>query len=75
MSEGSAPNLNEQQEKTPEKFATDNVWVSSKFREEALSRGFAVIDTSLLTPADVAQKVAEYIHNLKTATINSVGCI
>lgn len=48
--------------KTPEKFAADNVWVSSKFRETAIDAGFKVIDTSVLTPEEVAQRVVDHIR-------------
>lgn len=47
--------------KTPEKFAADNVWVSSKFREAAIEYGLEVIDTSTLTPEGVAYQVVQKI--------------
>jgi broad-specificity NMP kinase len=47
--------------KTPDKFAADNVWISSKFRQEANEKGYFIIDTSNLPPEEVAQKVTEWI--------------
>lgn len=43
--------------KTPEKFIEDNVWVSGKFREEAIQAGHTILDTSDLTPEQVADYV------------------
>lgn len=40
--------------KTPEKFAQDNVWVSTKFREEAQNEGYMILDTSTHAPNEVA---------------------
>lgn len=47
--------------KTPEKFATDNVWVSSKFRQEAQEKNYHILDTSELSPEEVGQKVIDWI--------------
>lgn len=47
--------------KTPEKFATDNVWVSLKFREEANNKGYYMIDTSSLSSEEVSQKIIDWI--------------
>ena len=43
--------------KTPEKFVQDNVWVSTKFREAAEERGYTIVDTSNLTPPEVAENL------------------
>lgn len=48
--------------KTPEKFASDNVWVSSKFREAAAKSGYKILDTTNLSPEEVAQKVVELVN-------------
>jgi RNase adaptor protein for sRNA GlmZ degradation len=47
--------------KTPEKFATDNIWVSSKFREEAKEKDYSIVDTSDLSAGEVGQKITEWI--------------
>lgn len=47
--------------KTPEKFAQDNVWVSSKFREEAIQKNYFIVDTSNSSPGEVAEKVVDWI--------------
>lgn len=47
--------------KTPEKFAMDNVWVSSKFRQEAKEKDYLIVDTSKLSPEEVGQKVVDWI--------------
>lgn len=47
--------------KTPEKFTTDNVWVSSKFRQEAKEKDYFIVDTSKLLPEEVGQKVIDWI--------------
>jgi broad-specificity NMP kinase len=47
--------------KTPEKFAADNVWVSSKFRTEAKEAGYFIVDTSKLSPAEVGEEISAWI--------------
>lgn len=47
--------------KTPEKFAMDNVWVSSKFSQEAKEKGYSIVDTTNLSPEEVGQKVIDWI--------------
>ncbi|NOY35711.1 MAG: hypothetical protein GXP44_02225 [bacterium] len=47
--------------KTPEKFAADNVWISSKFREEAKKNNYHLLDTSKFAPKDVAKNVQKWI--------------
>jgi energy-coupling factor transporter ATP-binding protein EcfA2 len=47
--------------KTPEKFAADNVWISSKFREDAARLGYEILDTSRLSPEDVSRNLLELI--------------
>jgi broad-specificity NMP kinase len=47
--------------KTPEKFAADNLWVSSKFRTEAKESGYFVVDTSNLSPAEVGEEISAWI--------------
>ena len=48
--------------KTPEKFVSDNVWVSTKFRKEAKEKGYYVLDTNNLTPKEVAEKIVEWVN-------------
>ena len=43
--------------KTSQKFIEDNIWVSEKFREEAGRLGYKIIDTSELTPEQVADQI------------------
>jgi RNase adaptor protein for sRNA GlmZ degradation len=47
--------------KTPEKFAADNIWISSKFRQEAKEKNYPIVDTSNLSPKEVGQKIIEWI--------------
>ena len=47
--------------KAPEKFAADNVWILSKFRQEASEKDYSIVDTSELSPEEVGQKVADWI--------------
>ena len=54
--------LNRTVGKTPEKFISDNVWISSKFREESVEAGYFVIDTSVLNPEEVANKIIDWIN-------------
>lgn len=63
LNEASIRELGRTTGKTPEKFAQDNVWVSGKFREEALRSGYRVIDTTDLDPQGVADAVKEWIVN------------
>lgn len=46
--------------KTPEKFVQDNVWVSGKFREEATQTGYFILDTSDLTPEQIATALVNW---------------
>lgn len=48
--------------KSPEKFIEDNVWVSTKFREGAQSFGYSTIDTSKLSPQEVANQLISLIE-------------
>jgi broad-specificity NMP kinase len=59
--EGSTEELLRTTGKTPEKFVADNVWVSTKFKEEALARGYEIVETSSLSPKQVAEKVVAHI--------------
>lgn len=43
--------------KTPEKFTQDNVWVSTKFKDEAIQNGYFVLDTSSLSPEETADSL------------------
>lgn len=47
--------------KTPEKFASDNEWVSQKFREAAKEYGYTIIDTSELEPSEVATEILKLL--------------
>jgi len=47
--------------KTPEKFAADNVWVSSKFHQEAKEKDYSIIDTSNLSPEEVGRRISDWI--------------
>jgi 2-phosphoglycerate kinase len=48
--------------KTVQKFIGDNVWFSSKLREEAQRYGLGIVDTSALTPEEVAQEVVKKLN-------------
>lgn len=54
--------LNRAVGKTPEKFASDNVWVSSQFRDQAKEAGYFIVDTSNLSPEEVGNKIADWIE-------------
>lgn len=47
--------------KTLDKFVQDNVWVSDKFREEATTNGYYILDTSGLGPEQVADKLVAWL--------------
>lgn len=47
--------------KTPEKFAQDNIWISSTFREDGKKLKYLIIDTNNLNPSEVALKVLKLI--------------
>lgn len=47
--------------KTLERFVRDNIWVSEKFREEAIKNDFYVLETSRKTPEKVGCDVIEWI--------------
>ena len=47
--------------KTPEKFIEDNIWVSTQFRDTSKEAGYYVLDTSDLTPEQVAQDVVVWL--------------
>jgi len=47
--------------KTPEKFVSDNVWVASKFREEANENGYYILDTNEKNPDQVATDIIAWI--------------
>ena len=47
--------------KTPEKFASDNVWASSKFRETAAKLGYKILDTTKLSPERAAKDIISFI--------------
>lgn len=49
--------------KTPEKFVADNVWISSKFRQEAKEKGYSIVDTSNLSPEEIGQKITAWIFS------------
>lgn len=59
---GSLQELSRITGKTPEKFIEDNVWVSSQFREASKEAGYFVLDTSSLTPEQVAEEIGEWIN-------------
>ncbi len=48
--------------KTPEKFVSDNVWVASKFREEAKENAYYLLDTNEQRPDKVATSVIAWIN-------------
>ncbi len=48
--------------KTVEKFLADNIYVSSLLRKSCEERGCKIIETSDVSPAGVAQTVAEFIY-------------
>lgn len=48
--------------KTVEKFLADNIWVSSLLRKSCGERGCKMIETSDVSPMDVAQAVAGFIN-------------
>jgi len=52
--------------KTPEKFAQDNVWISSAFREDCKKLKYLIINTSNLNPSEVALKVLELIKGYQS---------
>ncbi len=47
--------------KTPEKFVSDNVWVASKFREEANENDYYILDTDEEKPDQVATGIIAWI--------------
>ena len=47
--------------KTPEKFVSDNVWVASKFREEANENSYYILDTNEKKPGQVATDIVAWI--------------
>lgn len=55
--------LNRTVGKTPEKFASDNVWVVSQFRQQAHELGYFIVDTSDLSPDEVGTSVGKWITN------------
>lgn len=57
----SVADLNRATGKTPERFSSDNVWLSSQFREQAKEAGYFIIDTSNFSPEDVGNKVIEWV--------------
>lgn len=59
---GSLQELERMTGKTPEKFVSDNVWVSTKFRKEAEENGYYVLDTNNLTPKEVAEKIVAWVN-------------
>ncbi|MDA8611367.1 hypothetical protein N9L18_00690 [Candidatus Pacebacteria bacterium] len=59
---GGIADLNRAVGKTPEKFASDNVWISSQFRDQAKESGYFIIDTSNLSPEEVGKKVIDWIE-------------
>lgn len=48
--------------KTPEKFVSDNMWVSLKFREEANECAYYVLNTNEQSPDKVATNVIAWIN-------------
>jgi RNase adaptor protein for sRNA GlmZ degradation len=48
--------------KTPEKFASDSVWIAPKFKEEAIEKGYHVLDTDELTPDQVATNIISWME-------------
>jgi thymidylate kinase len=44
-----------------EEFISGNVWYCGKMREEFEKAGYPIIDTSLLSPEEVAKKVADLV--------------
>lgn len=47
--------------KTPEKFAQDNVWISSTFREDCKKLNYLIINTNNLNSSEVALKILKLI--------------
>lgn len=52
--------------KTPEKFVSDNVWVASKFREEANENGYYILDTDEQNPDQVARRIITWVKTQNT---------
>jgi gluconate kinase len=48
--------------KTPEKFVSDSVWIAPKFREEAIEKGYFILDTDELTPDQVAKNIIAWME-------------
>lgn len=47
--------------KSPEKFIEDNIWVSTKFREDAQKFGYTILDTSNLSSEGAANQLVVFI--------------
>ena len=47
--------------KTPEKFVSDSVWIAPKFREEAIEKGYYILDTDELAPDEVATNIITWM--------------
>ncbi len=47
--------------KSPEKFIEDNIWVSTKFREEAQRLQYVTLDTTGLSSMEVANQIVSLI--------------
>lgn len=52
--------------KTPEKFVSDNIWVASKFREEANENAYYLLDTNEQKPDEIATSVITWINTQNT---------
>ncbi len=52
--------------KTLEKFASDNIWIASKFREEVKENAYYVLDTNEQSPYKVATNVIAWIDKQNT---------
>lgn len=61
QTEESLKELNRTTEKTVEKFIMDNVYVSSLLRKACEESGCQIIDTTLLSPEQVAERVVACI--------------
>jgi len=55
--------------KTPEKFVQDSIWISEQFREASSEAGYKIIDTSDLSPEQVAENVIDWIKSKGSSII------
>lgn len=49
--------------KTIEKFIQDNMYITSLLKADSIKNGFYILNTSSLTPAQVAMEVLDWIRN------------